>query len=306
MVFDQASEYLFSGWRGRTLTLAFLLLSLAVVVMVIITNWKTITTYEWQIRPVWIGYGLIFLAIDLFLGALAWHLLVIRFTDHKSLRYNVKFWSYANLARRIPGTIWYISSRAVLYERRGIRKTTTIVLSGLEMALILVSGIVMFIIILPFWALPDHIMDGLMDLWFLFILLPPCLLLVHPRVLDRLWRKISPQTNIPELRWSDTIGWLFLYLVIWGVGSLTLFSAVNLVYPLPIQQLSSIIGMWALASTISLAGALTFTSFGVREISLTLLLAQLIPAPIALIVAITVRIFWLAGEWVGGVLSLLL
>lgn len=306
MVFDQAGGYLSSGWRGRTLTIFFLLISLAVVVMVIISNWSTISTYEWQLRPIWIGYGLFFLAIDLFLGALAWHLLVIRFTEHKSLRQNVKFWSYANLARRIPGTIWYISSRAVLYERQGVRKTTTFVLSGLEMALILVSGIAMFIIILPFWALPDDLINGMGNLWFLLILLPPCLLLVHPRFLDRLWRKISPHTTIQNLRWHDTIGWLFLYLVIWLIGAMTLFSAVNLVYPLPIQQLAPIIGMWALASTLSLAGALTFTSFGVREISLTILLAQLIPAPIALIVAIMVRIFWLAGEWVGGVLSLLL
>lgn len=306
MVFDQAGGYLFSGWRGRMVTLFFLLISLAVVVMVIFTNWTTISTYEWQVRPVWIGYGLFFLAIDLFLGALAWHLIVIRFTEHKSLRQNVKFWNFSNLARRIPGTIWYISSRAVLYEKHGVSKATTIVLSGLEMALILVSGIVIFIIILPFWAIPDDLVDGLGNLWFILILLPPCLLLVHPRVLDRLWRKLSPLTTIQKLHWRDTIGWLFLYLVIWAIGALTLFSAVNFVHPLPIQQLAPIIGMWALASTISLAGALTFTSFGVREISLTLLLAQLIPAPIALIVAIIVRIFWLAGEWVGGVLSLLL
>ena len=90
MVFDQAGGYLFSGWRGRMVTLFFLLISLAVVVMVIFTNWTTISTYEWQVRPVWIGYGLFFLAIDLFLGALAWHLIVIRFTEHKSLRQNVK------------------------------------------------------------------------------------------------------------------------------------------------------------------------------------------------------------------------
>lgn len=93
-------------------------------------------------------------------------------------------------------------------------------------------------------------------------------------------------------------------MLVWVLGGVVMFSTINFFQPLPISYLLATIGMWALASSISLAGAITFTSIGVREVSLTLLLTQLMPLPVAIITIIVIRLLWLAGELITAVTSL--
>jgi hypothetical protein len=130
------------------------------------------------------------------------------------------------------------------------------------------------------------------------------LLFIHPRLLEKLWRRVRPEIPLERLRWQDTITWLAYYILTWVVGAMVLFSLLNLLYPVPFSELITVIGIWSLAGSISLAGALTISIIGVREISLTLLLTILVPAPIALLVAILIRVVWLLGEMLSALISL--
>jgi glycosyltransferase 2 family protein len=293
------------GWQGKAVAGLFFLLSIAILAAIIASNWDTLTEYDWQIQPIWLGYALLFLAVDLFLGSYAWHMLVSRLTTHNDLQHNIKSWHYANLARRVPGTIWYIASRALLYEKRGLNKRTTSLLSGLELVIILFSGIATFILTLPFWVMPDEVTTQINQSWLFLIIVPICFLLVHPTVLNKIWSKVS-EAPPAKLLWRDTGRWLIVYLVVWFFGGCVLFSVINLFQPLPWSQLIPVTGMWIIASVVSLAGTLAFSGMGLREISLTLLLAQVVPLPVALIIAIVLRLLWLLGELVAALLSLLL
>jgi hypothetical protein len=303
---DSAVSSLHSGWRGRLVTLFFVALSVIIIASVMVANWESFRTFDWRIRPSWIAYGTAALVLDLFLGAVGWHWLVARLTEQRRFRTNLKFWCYANLARRIPGPIWYIGSRAVLYETAGLPKATTSLLSALELVMILVSGIALFLLTLPFWVLPAAVRQQLHSSWFLLLIVPASLALVHPRVLNWLWARIGGRRPAQQLRWADTVGWLIFYLGVWLIGAFTLFSAVNLVHPLPLSHFPDVAGMWAAAGAVSLAGTLTLTGIGLRELSLTLLLASFVPAPVALVIAILLRVLWLLGELTGALLSLIL
>ncbi|MCI0398877.1 MAG: hypothetical protein L0332_04370 [Chloroflexi bacterium] len=303
---SRAITYLQSGWRGKAITLVFLSLTVVAIVSIILANQAAFNSYRWQLRPVWLAYAAGFVMADLFLGAFAWHLLVARLACYSDPRYNLKYWGYANLAKRLPGPVWYIASRAALYEQQGVSKMTTSLLSGLELVLVLVSGIVTFLLSLPFWALPAELAGRLYHSWFLILLFPLCLLLVHPRVLNRLWQKLSRQTPVEGLRWQDTALWLLFYVFIWLVGALSLFSAINLFYPLSMSHFIPVAGMWAVANVISMAGTLTLSGIGLRELSLALLLTQVAPTPAALLIVVVIRIIWLVGEFLGALLSLTL
>ncbi len=46
--------------------------------------------------------------------------------------------------------------------------------------------------------------------------------------------------------------------------------------------------------------------FGIRELSLAFLLSQIIPLPVAILVVVLLRILWLIGEIITGLISLFL
>ncbi len=297
-------DYALSGWRKGLITAFFAALTILIIAYAIVSNWELFKSQEWAFRPHWLFWAIVFLFLDMFLGAWVWHRLASQLASSHSARQNIKIWWYANLGRRVPGTVWYIAGRAALYDQIGISKLTITMLSGLELALIFVSGIVMTLITIPFWALPAEFVRGPNLALILLVTVPLTLVLIRPNVLVKIWRKLSGQSSIQVIRLRDTLTWLLLYLLVWLVGALVLFSVVNVFHTLPVTQLAAAIGMWSLASSLSLAGALTFTGLGIREVSLTFLLTILIPLPIALITSIAVRLLWLAAELVTAMFAL--
>ncbi len=303
-VFGRVSRQLFAGRTGRLVSVLFLLITLGVIAQILLSNWDTLATFPWQLRPIWLLAILLFFLIDLLVATWAWHLLVVGLANYNNFRRSAKICWYANLARRIPTPVWYIAGRAVMYEQVGVSKLTISLLSTLELIFFFLSGLITTLLTLPFWVIPPQLRTGANQGWLLLPLFILSLLLVHPRVLAALWRRLRPGTALQPLRWQTTITWLGCYMLAWVLGAFVLFSAINLLTPLPLSKLIPIIGIWSLAGSISLAGSLTISLIGVREISLTLLLAILIPAPVALIVAILMRLIWLAGETLSALASL--
>ena len=103
--------------------------------------------------------------------------------------------------------------------------------------------------------------------------------------------------------WKDTLTWIINYILAWLFGAFVFYSTINFFYALPISELPQLIGIWSFAGAISLAGSLTISIIGLREISLALLLAPFLPAPIVLIVAIGIRIVWVLGEFLSALIA---
>jgi hypothetical protein len=295
--------YMTSGWRRRLMMAFLVLLSLAVIARIFADNWELLLEYDWQFRPEWLTSVLFFFLIDFFLGLYAWHLLVSRLAHFNNLRLNIKLVLQSNLARRLPGSVWYVASRAVLYQDEGISKTTTSLLSAFELAMYIVSGMVVTLMTLPVWLGRSGLDQELRQIWLLAFFLPVSLVLVHPRISKWIWSRLNHRQPTLPLRWRDTILWLLLFIGTWVLGGAVLFSIINVFQPMPISEYIAITGMWAAAGTISLIGFVTISFFSLREVSLVFLLSQLVPVPIALIIAVVVRLLLLSGELLASLLA---
>jgi hypothetical protein len=301
--FARVGVRLLSGWTGRIVTAFFLLVSLLAAGLLLDRNREVLATVAWRIRPIWLLWLLIFLVIDLLIAAWFWHLLVARLANYRNFRQSTRICWQANLARRIPTPVWYIANRALLYEQVGVPGVTISLLSTLELIFFLLSGLATALLTLPFQVLPADFSQGSNPIAWL-ILLPLALLLVHPRLLQKLWSRIRPDIPFVPLRWADTLAWLFYGILAWIFGGLVFFSTLNLIYPLPLNQVIVVVGIWALAGSVSLAGALTFSFVGVREISLVVLLAAVVPWPVALAGALLIRLVWIVGETLFALVAL--
>ncbi|MFO7539977.1 MAG: hypothetical protein R6X32_18210, partial [Chloroflexota bacterium] len=156
-LYGRYQPYLASGWVSKIITLLFLILSLLVIGLLLLNNWETIESFDWQVRPIWLLYIFIFFIIDLLVATWVWHLLVVRLANYRNFRQSAKICWRANLARRIPTPVWYIAGRALMYEKVGVSKTTTSLLSTLELLFFFLSGLATTLLTLPFWAIPPEL-----------------------------------------------------------------------------------------------------------------------------------------------------
>jgi hypothetical protein len=296
-------NYMTTGWRRVALTVFMVLFSLAIIARIVIGNWDLLVNQEWTFAPIWLAYGLVFFFIDLALSLFNWHLLVAQLTGFGNLRLNTKFCLQSNLARRLPGTVWYVASRATLYQEAGIGKRQISMVSALELVLFILSGLLVTVITLPFWIRDLDTIGRSNQIWWLLLVLPATLVLMHPGVLQRIWRRIGQSDPTVDVRWANVAIWIGINIGIWILGGLVLYCIIRVFHQLPFDSIIALTGIWSLAGAISLIGFIVFTNIGLREVSLVLLLSLIIPAPTAVIVALVARLLWLVGELVASLFS---
>ena len=91
---------------------------------------------------------------------------------------------------------------------------------------------------------------------------------------------------------------------VWVGGGLVLYVAINSLYALSLKDLPAVIGVWALSGLISTVVLVTPVGVGLRELTLSVLLGSLIPAPLAVIVALLMRVGLTLFEIVWGLFAL--
>jgi hypothetical protein len=129
------------------------------------------------------------------------------------------------------------------------------------------------------------------------------LVVVHPRVLRLPLQWLGDQSAHSartELHYGRVLSWLFLYACVWLVGGLVLFGLIETLYPLPLDRLPQVIGAWSLSGLVAVLAAVLPVGLGLRELALSLLLANIIPEGIAVVIAILARLLFTLYEvaWV--------
>jgi hypothetical protein len=263
-------------------------------------NWTALASFQWKINYLQVALSFIFYTFDLTLAVVGWSLIVNKLAGFLNFRKNLKIYCYSNIASRLPGTVWFIIGRAYLYEQQGIAKSVISIGSLLEMVLIILSGILTYFLFLPFLSPISALRNSLP----LIALIPLGLLLTHPAILRAILKRFTRAKAPYDLHYQDTLAWLGIYIVVWIVGGVVLYSAVNAFYPLSLAQLPGIIGAWTLSGV---AASLVFFSpsgLGIRELTLSFLLSYYIPAPLAIVVALGMRVGLTAYEAFWAVVAL--
>ncbi len=286
------------GWQvavpGVIFAASFSLLGFALY-----RNWSTLAGLKPHVNYLQLALTFVFYTADLTIAVVGWSLIVHRLTGFSDVRKNLKIYCYSNIARRLPGMVWYIIGRAYLYEQQGIAKTVTSVSSVLEMVVIIISGVITYLLALPLVA-TGVFSNPLVLLAVLVIGLS----LTHPRVIERVLARLTKDRPSGTLRYRDTLTWLGIYVVVWLVGGLVLYSGVNVFYPLPPAQLPEVVGAWSLSGVAASLVFLSPSGLGIRELTLSFLLSQYIPAPVAIMVAVGMRLALTAYEVFWAIVTL--
>lgn len=259
---------------------------------------------DWPTYLAVCGQGLLLYPLSLAVQAWAWGGMIARLGQVPRGWHDAEIYAYTHLMRRLPGAVWYLAGRTVIYQERGIRAAVTLAASGLEFSLLIAVAAVLAGVL----SLPGH------NSWLLSPAALALLVLVVSRgmaalasgstqrwlpgfVRDRLAN--LPAAALPRAR--DVALWSTLYATAYAVGGLILLLLTRGVAPQSGLTLIDAIRIWALSGGLGfLTSMIIPAGMGIRELTLTALLAPYMPAIGALLIAVLLRLLFIAGDLVWG------
>ena len=270
---------------------------------------RSLLTYDWQINVVYLAASVAIYVLSLLLGATAWHRIVWSMDRRVPYRKGVKFFLQSNVAKRLPGLVWYALGRIYLYEREAVAKTTVTMALALEMVSVIAGGV--FVFLLTIWG-SDSILVRL-DLanlaagWRWWALLPLAglvLVIVWPQSLYRAANWVLARRGHAPLGGQASrrglMEWSLLQVGGWLTGGLFLYFLAAGVYPgLGWPHLVETITSWTGAGLAAYVTLIVPLGLGLKELTLAYLLSSFLPWPIAVLISLLGRICSIIGDCVG-------
>jgi hypothetical protein len=230
-------------------------------------------------------------AFDLALAITGWVLIIGTLSGFWRWPIHARIYCINSVTRRLPGSMWYLLGRVVMYERFGISRSLTLLASGIEYVATLLGGLLVAAL-----AWPLVLSDSQLSLFWLLAGSAAGCLLLNPPMLRTIIKRLSPQTHALNLRYRHLVGWVAFYGLVWCGGGAILFVLANALHPLPLTTLPTMIGVWSAAAL--LPQLLTFLPFGlgVQEITLSALLTPFMGATEAIVAALLMRVVLTLNE----------
>jgi hypothetical protein len=281
------------------LFVSMLLVSIVFIAYAMQANWNDFREQEIQFDYRFIILSILIYPAGMLPTTASWHSLLQTIGVSLPFRTNLRIYSLSSLPRHIPGFVWYISSRSLLYKEENIPAATTLTVSGVEVILLASTGFLSaFMLLISGISLSaefDSIRTAVyfaIPIIILLIISVPLVNRVLPYLLHR--RGFS---SIPKIHQRKLILTLFLMFIAWFGGGLILFVLTQSIYPMDFSKLPALVGAWGAAGAISLTIGIGIQGLGIREITLSALLSFLMPPILAIILAITFRLVLTAGEF---------
>jgi len=287
------------GLRLRTvLAVTIVGLSLASLVYFLYRNRQAVLAYQWQINYAYLGWTILLHLAAFVVAILAWHSIVQKLAGASDLRLNARVYCYSAVARRLPGLLWDLATRVVMYDQAGISKALAGAASLVEFVLVTAAGIVLYVALMPFSLAQSQI-----SLWPLLGALGLGLALTHPRVVTAAMQRLGKGRPRIVFGYRDSVRWLGTYVLSWMLGGLILYATIHVIYDLSPAFTLQAVADWSLAGAVTAVTTFVPAGLGLREVTLTLLLSRYVPEHIAVASAILMRLLMTGYSMVWLLLS---
>jgi len=286
--------------HGKIIKIALYFIWAILFGFLIYTTWKS----RDQLIPYMVeaDYSQSFIVIGVYLVALFlavsnWAVIMRAFDKSISFWMHAKIYLVSMVSRRLPGTIWYVGGRMVLYEKMEVPSIKTASASGVEFIISFVADALLATVFIPLgldlskkWLIPLGIVValGLVALW--------------PKNIEKIMLKLK-HPLVQPVSVQQVIGWLLLRMALVLVGGVMIFFTIRIFEPFRVNKLLFILGARALAGA---AGMLTFflpSSMGASDLTLLAMLTSIVPTSLATVIALLVRIYTTFFELIVGLIS---
>jgi hypothetical protein len=220
--------------------------------------------------------------------------------EHLNLKETYKINSLSLLARYAPGGIWDYVGKFALAKKRGLGGQNILLSLYLNVLLTILSGVVVFLMSLLFFSN----LQQLQLITISIVLLSVTLVLLHPKLLEKLlnliFKLIKRQKMRIDFSYSDIIKASTWFVAGWVVVGTSFFMLISSFSTLETSIMPKVIGIFAISWIVGFLTPIAPNGVGVREATLTLLLKQIMPLPLALVSSIGFRLLIIFGDLVSA------
>lgn len=250
-----------------------------------------------QLSPSQLGLIVIVMLPLYPLSVLAWQQLVLGIGGRLTYREALAVWMLSNVARLLPGTVWQWLGRVYLAGTHGIKPVVASVAVAYEIAILVVSALLVGFLTLPLWPIPLMLpwwlgLIGLGPLVFLWPSTLPWIVSLYAQA------KGEPLTIIPQLPLSRLLVAVGANLLHFALNGVAIWLLIELFSPQPIVHSIAYAGMYALAWLLGYVTIIAPGGIGVADASLAGLLGVQTSVAIGSTVAILYRILLFVLELV--------
>lgn len=282
-------------WR-RWAGYLFVTASFVFLAAVVQRNWGEMRGFSWELRPVRLALSVGAHVAVLVWGVWVWHLVLRRLGAVVGFHATARVWFLSSLGRYIPGKIWQFVGAAHLGAAVGLEPFATVTSLALQTGFSLLAAALVAVYLLP----PDVMASVGAGVDILRWLAPALLLLVHPRVIGAalaLFQRVTRRATAEWAGgWGDGLLLLALSVVGWLLFGVALYLFVSALVPLEWSSVRLLAGAHALSFLVGYLVFIAPAGLGAKEGALALLLASLIPAPVATLVAVAARLWSVVSE----------
>ncbi len=272
--------------QSKIIPIIFTLLVLMGLGVMVYNSRETLLTYDWQFRPIPFIISFAIYATALILAILGWGLIVNKIAGKRPWLTHIYIFCTTNITQRLPGIFWHVVGRMMMYQETGISKRSITISSGIEFFLLAISSLTVSLLT---WAIIPS--QPLKNPLLMIVGAALGLLFIQPFSIRWFMQKLKIDLSyVHNLHYYHILAWLSIYIVIWVLGGIILFAIISIIHPIALNTLPGIVSAWALSGTIALVSTFTPSGFGLREISLSLMLSGYMPTGVAVIIALLTRI----------------
>jgi hypothetical protein len=276
---------------------------LAGVTFAVVSQVGSLPDLEWHFRPGWLALSVASFALLQFVHAAIWRL-IIRWL-HGSLEpaRSRAIWSASNMGKYVPTSLLAWVMRVTLADHAGVPRRVTGASLVYEAALVVSAALAVGAYGVV--QLPD--LEGRPVRWLVLAAPLVAVAALHPRVfrpigdmaLRRAGREPLPETlSMPRI--LAVLGCYAASLVIAGIGT---YAFAQTLHHVGAADAPTVMAAFALGLALSFIGFLLPAGLGAREAAFTAALAPVLPAAVAVAVAVGVRLIQMGLEVVYALVT---
>ena len=284
---------------ARPFRVIALLLSVGYLVAVLGFGLKDLHSLAWglYVRAIVVGLGLY--PLSLIAQAVAWSLSLGALRQQPSVLDwgDIRIYAWSHLLKRLPGGFWYVAERVAAYREDGVHPSVPILASIVEWLLLLLTAGGAY---LGFGLLAKG--SDLIGALIAVFIAGVSGWAVGQAVTARGWLSGAPS---PTRRSRSLLRGLTyfvaaeLYLFAFGIGGVILMGFVTADGGTAFTGAQAIT-VWALVAGIGTVIGLLPAGVGVRDATLAVILTGYLSPPVAVIVAVLLRLLFVAGDLIWG------
>jgi uncharacterized membrane protein YbhN (UPF0104 family) len=281
---------------------ALVVVALVFCVYGLVSRWdqtrNAVTALSWP----YIAAALLAGVLGLGAWMLAWRSLLAGLGSPLPLRAAVRIYFVSQLGKYIPGSVWALVAQMELAKEHHVPRQRGASAALLAMATTIATGCAVAAITLPLTST-----DATHRYWWLLILAPIFLALLHPRIIAYAFdRALRLARRRPLARTADlatmvrTVAWTALGWLLFGVHAWLLVRAAGG------SGFFLSTGAYALAFTAGFLVVIAPGGVGVREAALTVALGSVLASGAPLVVALASRVVMTVADlaWAGSAVLL--